>query len=224
VTPAVAAIDRRGTHRLIPAKYSDGSVLEPLADTPEELQAIFDLDGATNERLRGEQAGLAGILPEELVWGVHHERIIRAAYLHPHPQGARFNGPDRGCWYAGYAQTTSIAEVSFHKTVELLEIDVLEQTIQYDDYLADFNTTFHDLRDDSRFEDCLDPGSYTASQRLAAGLLKEDSNGVVYPSVRHPRGTVVGCFRPPLVQNVRKGETLTFIWEGETTPRVERGG
>jgi hypothetical protein len=38
-------------------------------------------------------------------------------FVSAHPQGSRFNGPDRGAWYAGFE-----AEVAYHKSIELAEI------------------------------------------------------------------------------------------------------
>ena len=36
--------------------------------------------------------------------------------------------------------------------------------------------------------------------------------GIVYPSVRRPKGTCLACFRPALVMNVRKDKTYRFTW------------
>ncbi len=52
------------------------------------------------------------------------------------------------------------------------------------------------------------PACYTRPQRLAERLLARKSNGVVYPSVRHPGGTCLAVFRPALVYNVRRGSRL----------------
>ncbi|MGH6943479.1 MAG: RES family NAD+ phosphorylase, partial [Geminicoccaceae bacterium] len=84
-----------------------------------------------------------------------------------------------------------------------------------------FHGAFHDLRDDGRFEDCLAPGSYLASQALAADLLEGGSAGIVYPSVRRAHGTNLVCFRPALIANVRLGSTWRFTWQGDPTPLVE---
>ena len=55
-------------------------------------------------------------------------------------------GPSRGAWYAAFALETSQAEVGFHKSVQLAEIGRFEDTVTYDDYVADFSASFHDLR------------------------------------------------------------------------------
>ena len=121
-------------------------MLAALADDDAHLQAIFELDAATNDRLLAEHSRLPGIGPEELVFGVPHAAVVNASFCHAHPLGARFSGPDRGAWYAAFEVETSQAEVAFHKTVQLAEIDRFEDSVTYDDYLADFSASFHDLR------------------------------------------------------------------------------
>jgi hypothetical protein len=60
-----------------------------------------------------------------------------------------------------------------------------------------------------------------ASQRLAAELLEAGSMGIIYPSVRDPKGTNLACFRPALVGNVRKGQAYRLTWAGSPLPKVE---
>ena len=222
MTPPRSLIRRNDTHRLIPSKYSDGgdSVLTRLADDDAHLADIFDLDNATNDRLAAENDLLPGIGIHELVFGVPYFRIVNAAFCHAHPLGSRFNGPERGAWYAAFEVETAQAEVIFHKTLELAEVNWFDEAITYDDYLADFSAELHDIRGLDEHADCLDPDSYLASQDLAQRLLDEGSLGIVYPSVRRPRGTCIACFRPTLVMNVRKGRTYRFVWEGEAKPKV----
>lgn len=222
-TPPLRRFARRETHRLIPSKYSDGgeSVLARIAGDDAHLAEIFDLDGATNDRLLAENDLLPGIGVHELVFGVPHYRIVNAAFTHAHPLGSRFNGPDRGAWYAAFALATAQAEVAWHKSVELAEIGWREEeTITYDDYLADFTAEFHDLRAARGFAACLDPASYVESQALAERLLTEGALGIVYPSVRHKSGTCLACFRPALVNNVRKHARYRFTFAGEARPRI----
>ena len=221
--PPVTLVRQFDTHRLIPSRHlpRDESVLTAIAEDADHLQAIIELDAATNDRLLAEHGMLPGIGPEELVFGVPHAAVINAAFCHPNPLGSRFSGPDRGAWYAAFDLETSQTEVGFHKSVQLAEIDRFEDSVTYDDYLADFSAGFHDLRRArGAFRACLDPESYLASQTLAEQLLESGSLGVVYPSVRHAGGTCVGCFRPALVMNVRRGRTYRFTWEGTPEPGV----
>ncbi len=211
------------TCRLIPSRFADveDSVLAPLADSDAVLRDLFDLDNATNERLRGESGLLPGIGMDELVFGVPNFRIINAAYTYARPEGSRFNDGERGAWYCAFAAETALAEVVFHKTVEYAEIDRFDDSVSYQMLLADFSAGFHDLRGVDAYRTCLDPDSYIASQALAAELLEADSMGLIYPSVRDPGGTCLACFRPALVGNVRKAQTYRLTWAGSPQPAVE---
>jgi hypothetical protein len=189
-------------------------VLSRLTADDADLEQLVQLEGATNDRLLGEAGLLPGISVHELVYGVSYASIVNAAFTHPRPSGGRFNSADRGAWYAGFALETSEAEVAFHRVRELQEINwQKEEVATYTDYLADFRDDFHDIRAPKKFADCLDPASYAASQALARKLLRAGSAGIVYPSVRHPDGTCLACFRPALVVHVRKGATLTFTFK-----------
>jgi RES domain-containing protein len=224
--PPVSLVRRNDTHRLIPSKYTENgsSVLARIADNDGHLADIFDLDNATNDRLLAENELLPGIGVHELVFSIPNYRIVNAAFTHPHPLGSRFNGPDRGAWYAAFELKTAQAEVAFHKTLELAEIGRFVDDVTFDDYPADFSAELHDLRGAPAFRDCLDPKSYVKSQALAERLLEAGSLGVVYPSVRRSGGTCLACFRPALVMNVRKDATYRFRWSGEPTPAVSAVG
>jgi RES domain-containing protein len=220
--PATSLVRRNDTHRLIHSKYGDNgsSVLTRIADGDGHLADIFDLDNATNDRLRAENDLLPGIGVRELLYGVPYYRVVNARFTHAHPLGSRFNGPDRGAWYAAFEITTAQAEVAFHKSVQLAEIDRFEDDVTFDDYRADFSGEFHDLRGPDDWADYLDPDTYVQSQALAERLLDGGSLGIVYPSVRRAGGTRLACFRPSLVMNVRKGTTYRFRWNGLPTPTI----
>src|ERR1700736_6731645 len=213
--PETLLLRQDDTHRLIPKIYSDEPYgpLRTIAEDPEHLAALAELDRATDKQVFAENNLLPGISVAELVFGIPHARIINAAFCHAHPLGSRFNGPDRGAWYAGFEIETSQAEVAHHKSIELAEVDWFDEEVTYDDYLADFSAEFHDIRYAQEFSDCLAVDTYLASQDLAQQLLNAASLGLIYPSVRHRHGTCVACFLPALVMNVRKGLTYRFTWK-----------
>jgi len=223
VVHKITPLRQYDTCRLIPSRFADleDSVLAPLAENDHVLRDLFDLDNATNERLRAESGLLPGIGMDELVFGLPNFRIINAAYTYARPEGSRFNDGERGAWYCAFAPETALAEVIFHKTVEYVEINRFDDSVTYQSLLADFNAGFHDVRGLDAYLACLDPDSYIASQALAAELLEAGSMGVIYPSVRHPGGTNLACFRPALVGNVRKAQTYRLTWAGSPQPAVE---
>ena len=221
--PGFTQLRQFDTVRLLPSRFADAedSVLAPLAESDAVLRDLFDLDNATNDRLRGESGLLPGIGMDELVFGVPNFRMINAAYTYARPEGSRFNDGERGAWYCAFELETALAEVSFHKTVEYQEIGRFDDCVSYQALLADFTATFHDLRGIDAYAECLDPDSYIASQRLAAELLEAGSMGIIYPSVRRSEGTNLACFRPALVGNVRKGQAYRLTWAGSPAPTVE---
>ncbi|HEX4810387.1 MAG TPA: RES family NAD+ phosphorylase [Bryobacteraceae bacterium] len=213
------SFERFSTHRLIPQKYTEGSVLETLLVPAEVLADLSEIDAATNERTVAERGGSTAIGPTELLFGVPYAQIVNAAFCHPGPHGGRFSGFRRGAWYAGIEVETSIAEVAFHKRRFLKESRIQDRlTFDYVDFLADFNGQFHYL-DSAEMASCLQPGPvpqcYAASQALANALLYAGSNGIVYPSVRRSPGTCIACFRPALVFNPRLDRKYRITLQGD---------
>ena len=223
MTPKITRVRQDDAHRLIPSSYSDETVLKKLAEDMDQLEELIELEGATNDRLLGEANLLPGISVHELLFGVDHAQVVNAAFTHAHPSGSRFNGPARGAWYAAFELETAQAEVAFHKFQELREIDWRQrETFTFDDYLSDFRAEFHDLRGNRAYSEFLDPNSYVRPQGLAGDLLALGSPGIVYPSVRHSKGTCLVCFRPALVTNVRKSQTVTITFDDAGSPPVIR--
>ena len=225
--PPLTRLVRRATCRLIPSRYPSVGIFDAVASA-EDLEAIFELEGWTNDRINAELGVLHTIPRDEWIIGRPMATVVMAAFCHPRPDGGRFNDPSRGAWYAGFALKTAHAEAIYHRTRELEEIGGWFDTfVQMAAYLADFNATFHDLRA-RRFSRYLNPDSYAASQRLGSRLLDQDSNGIVYPSVRdrpsvrNRGGTCLACFRPRLVGRVRQGGFYEYRWSGERKPAVRK--
>ena len=197
-------------NRLLPSPYSHGgTVWAEVADNDDMLQDLILLESATNDRVQGEQNGLSGISTYELVYGIPNAHIVNAAFTHASEVGARFNDHTRGAWYAAEELETSLAEVTYHKARRLSEIVVPElpdarpdrEASTYDDWLADFRAAFHVLSPPV-------PQCYAASQQMAGQLLNQQSNGIIYPSVRRRGSQCLVCFRPALIYNPRRSTQL----------------
>jgi RES domain-containing protein len=225
VIPPEFPFDLDGWHRLIPSRYSEaGTVLADIAENDAMLADIILLDGATNDRIQGERHGLIGISTYELVYGIQNAHIVNAAFTHASDTGGRFNDHTRGAWYAAEELATSIAEVTYHKARRLADIVVPElpnqrpdgESSTYDDWRADFRSTFHALEPPDRFPEYLQPEPvpecYAASQQLARQLLAAQSNGLVYPSVRRAAARCLACFRPALVYHPQSDQRLEITF------------
>jgi hypothetical protein len=210
------------TVRLVSSRYPTVGILDQVA-TPEDLDAIIELESWTNDRVSTEIGILNRLPKEEWVIGQPMSSVIMAAFCHPRVRGGRFSGPDRGAWYAARSLQTAHAEVIYHRTQDLEEIGLFDTFVQVRSYLADFNAIFHDIREKrSEFEPLYNPSSYVASQEFARSLLKTGSNGVVYKSVRDTRGECIACFRPTLVKKVRQGSYFEYRWNGTRAPAIRQ--
>lgn len=224
--PPSVDLAQRGTVRLISTGRLKPSALAALAADPRALDDLASLESATNGRVRAQESGLPDLHPRELVFGRPGYTFINAAFAHTRPGGNRFNGEDRGAWYCGFEAATSLAEVAYHLTRELAAVGRFENVTDYAELLADFVGFFHDLRGACAAEPWRDPDpsvGYPAGQALARRLRAEaGSNGIVYPSVRHRKGTCLVAFRPDLVQNLQQGGIWRLEWRGSPEPAVSR--
>ena len=209
----------RGAPRLVPSRYPVVGLLDRVAP-PADLDAVFELEGWTNDRISGEIGLLLSIPRDEWVTGRPMASVVMAAYTHPRYGGGRFSTGERGAWYAARTIETAFAESIYHRTKELREVGGFETRIEMRVYLADFGTRFLDVRPRHPDPELYDPDSYALSQTFGQRALKAGANGVVYRSVRDPSGECIACFRPKLVRNVRAGGHYEFRWQGSPEPSV----
>lgn len=220
--PPFSPIRFVSTVRLVPSRYPTAGILDQVA-SPEDLDAIIELETWTNDRISTELGTLHRLPEDEWVIGEPMSSVIMAAFCHPRAEGGRFNGPDRGAWYAGRSLPTAHAEVVYRRTQELEEIGVWEAAVQVRAYYANFHAPFADIRQPKQeFAALHNPSSYAASQAFARQLLRSGANGVVYRSVRDPGGECIACFRPKLVRGVRMGPHFEYRWDGKRTPAIRR--
>lgn len=217
------------TLRLIPTAYIDEPAMAPLVDDADDLAILEELEGLTSARRNVALPVPGGLDPTELLTAAagYGWTYVNAAFCYTRTTGNRFNGPDRGAWYACYgpdAVQAAQAEVSWHLTKELEATGVFENITAYRELLAGFTTRLHDLTG----RDCgdvlhLDPAvAYPAGQALARDVFGAGGNGLLYPSTRSAGGQCLVALRPHMVQNVRQGDTWTFTWAGQATPTITR--
>lgn len=209
----------KGAPRLVPSRYPVAGLLDRVAD-PADLDALFELEGWTNDRISGELGLLRTIPTEEWVTGQPMASVVMAAFCHPHPGGGRFSSADRGAWYAAHRLETALAESIYHRTEELREVGGFETRVQMRVYLADFAARFHDVR--GMTGRLYHPRVYDAAQAFGRRVLEAGGNGIVYRSVRDPDGECLACFRPALVRHVRAGGHYEFQWHGSPEPVVRK--
>lgn len=210
--------------RLVTTGRIRDSVLLALVEQ-DELDALAEIEGATSQRLIAETRGTAGLASNELVYGVSHPAFINAAFANSKPlELNRFNGPDRGAWYAAIDVETSLEEVKFHMTDFLARTGDFNAAVEYAELFASFAGEFVDLRGSPEHPALsLDTAvGYAAGNALASAAKSAGVNGIIYPSVRHEGGTCLVALFPHAVQSVAQGDVYRLVWAGTQTPAVEK--
>lgn len=213
------------TVRLVATARLRDPILSLLADDPNDVAALAEIEGATSARLRAEERGHAGLPAEELVHGIAHARFINASFAYWKPrQPNRFNGTDRGAWYAALSSETCIAEVGHHLSEALADAGDFNAVVDYTEMVASMAGEFLDLRG-APGHPALAPDAavgYPAGNALAASTRARGLNGIIYPSVRQPGGTCIVALWPHAVQSVAQGDIIRLTWSGSPTPVVSR--
>ena len=219
------------TVRLVTAGYLDMPAMALLADDPSEFAILEEIEGLTSARAPSSPTVPSGIQPGELLTEAdgYGWTYANAAFCHTRPTGNRFNGPERGAWYASYgnnATDTAKAAVAWHLTRELRATGIYENITTYRELLAGFMSRFHDLGESTERRAVFSGGSrprpVPRARRLARDILASGGNGVLYPSARYEGGKCLAALRPNLVQNIREGETWVFRWAGSAEVEISR--
>ena len=221
--PIVRAAFAR-TVRLVSSARLRKSVLLGLVDET-DLSDLAEIESATSARLLAQDGKLEGIAANQLVYGVPHAKFINASFAYAKPRELnRFNGPDRGAWYAALEVTTCLAEVSFHMVEFLGRVGDFNAVVDYAEMHASLAGEYVDLRDADPDHPCLDPDpavGYPAGNALADAARAKGLNGIIYPSVRHAEGTCFAALWPHAVQSVTPGDVYRLTWSGDPRPSIE---
>jgi len=212
------------TVRLVTTARLRDPVLLALVE-PDLADDLAEIEGATSGRLAVQEHGSDGLDQRELVAGIPHAHFINAAFTYWRPRTPnRFNGPGRGAWYSALDVGTCIAEVSYHMTRELSNVNDFNATIDYTEMFASFAGEFVDLQGVDPKPDCLDPNpevGYPEGNILAELTRRRGHYGVIYPSVRNAQGTCIVALIPHAVQSVAQGDIIRLKWENAREPTVE---
>lgn len=210
------------TVRLVATANKRPAVLRALVDEA-DLDALSEIEGATSNRLVGQDHGLEGVNAKEFVFGVPHARFVNAAFAYSRPRELnRFNGPGRGAWYAALEVDTCLAEVVFHMTDFLARAGEFRAVVEYVEMHASLAGEFLDLRS-APGHPALDPDpavAYAVGNALADAVRAQGHNGIIYPSVRRAGGTCFAALWPSAVQSVAQGAYWRVEWNGSPTPAV----
>lgn len=213
------------TLRLVSTARLREAALAPLIDDESELAELAEIESATSNRLVAEVRGAGGVTSGELLHGIAHARFINASFAYARPrQFNRFNGPDRGAWYAALDIETCLAEVGHHLTAALADAGDFHAIVDYSEMHASMAGEFVDLRG-AGTHPALNPDpaeGYRSGNALASAARGRGLNGIIYPSVRQPGGTCIVALWPHAVQSVAQGDIWRLAWSGRPESKVSR--
>ena len=212
--PRLTRVRWRRTFRLIRSIYPPVDLFEDIAD-PGDWQLIAHAEAKTNPRVRDGIGAINLIPPERRVSGVGADWAM-APFCHvSSDRPSRFSGGSYGVGYAGSRFEVALAESVFHFERFMAATDEEPATTDYRELIGRMDAKFHDLRGTTDFKSELDANDYTAAQSLARDLRRNHgSNGIVYPSVRHPAGEAVAAFWPDVIGIPIQGRHLCYRWDG----------
>ena len=217
-TPRLAArhVVWQPSHRLVPSRFPPIGLFDRVA-TAADLDAVFELEALTNDRLR-EEAGELSLVPvADRVAGPGTTPIM-AAFTHLNPEGSRFSDGSFGVYYCARELATALAEVRHHQERFLRRTREGPLRLEIRLYLADLDARLVDVR---KLPECHRDQDYAPSRRLGVSLRAEGRDGVLYRSVRHEGGLCAAVFRPRLLSRCRQSKHYAFHFDGTSVTAID---
>ncbi len=159
-----------------------------------------------------EELGVLAMTPRERWLTGPGSTPVMAAFTHLNPEGSRFSDGSYGVFYAARELETAIRENQHHRARFLAATREPPTQIQLRAYSTRIACRVHDVR--GGWPRIHDPDDYAASRKLAAKLRAENSNGIVYDSVRDAGGECVAIFWPDRVGPCTQAAHYAFVWDG----------
>lgn len=214
MTPKLSRVRWARTHRIIRSIYPPVALFEDIAD-PADWDLIASAEAKTNPRVRDEIGAIHLVPVERRVAGPGASWVM-APFCHPSPaRPSRFSDGRFGIYYAGDRFEVALHETLHHFERFMRATDEQAGTADFRELVGSIDARLHDLRADRRFAFALDPENYAPAQALARRLRDDEgSNGIVYPSVRHPAGHAIAAFWPDVVTIPVQGRHLCYRWNG----------
>lgn len=202
-------------HRIISTVHPPIDLFEDIAD-PADWQAIMEGESMSNARVL-ENIGELSLVPEDRRVGGPGSSYVMAPFTHVNPAWeGRFHSGHAGAYYAANRLETAIAETTYHRAAIYRATNEAPGWFsQFRQLVGKLDARLHDLRDNKERSDCLDPDDYGASQALSTELRHAGSNGIVYPSVRDPKGECIAAFYPDVANIPVQADAFAYHFDGE---------
>jgi len=200
-------------YRIVPTRFPSIFLFNRLANQ-DEFDALNAIEAMTNSRLRDENGELSLVPENERLFGKGSGAIM-AAFTHLNPSGSRFSDGSYGVFYAAKEKETSIAETRFHSEKFMRATNEDPIYLQMRLYRVQIKGEVIDLSSYAkRHPDIFSPASYVASQAIGKTIREQNTNGILYPSVRHQGGNCVAAFKTTILSGCVHAAYLEYHWNG----------
>ena len=210
----VSSVEWTAAVRIIRSAFPPIDLFEDIAD-PADWPLLISAEQKTNPRIMA-TIGNLDLVPAARRVGGNGASYLMAPFTHVSlDRPSRFTDGTFGVLYAGNVFETALFEtIHHHSRFMARTAQAPGWTSQFREIVLSVSANLHDLRSAAAEHPALDPDGYAASQALAASLRSAGSDGLVYPSIRHPRGQCVGLFYPDGASEAVQGRHLDYHWDG----------
>lgn len=213
-TPPSARIRWNKAYRIISTRHPPIALFEDIAD-PKDWDLIMEEETKTNPRYAA-SIGDISLVPESRRVSGNGASYVMAPFTHisRHWPG-RFHDGRFGAYYAANRFETAVAETSYHRAKMYRDTNEPAGWFsQLRELVGTVAHDFHDIRRHKGFKGCLNPNDYKPSQTLARALRSNGSDGIVYPSVRDPKGQCIAAFWPDVIGVPVQARALAYHFDG----------
>jgi RES domain-containing protein len=212
--PPLSHLHWRKATRIIRSLYPPIDLFEDIAD-PADWELIASGEAKTNPRVRN-QIGQIALVPAARRVSGQGASWVMAPFTHvSRDRPTRFSAGGYGVYYCGNRFEVALAETVHHFERAMRATREPRVVADYRELVGSVRLRAHDLRDAPAFAACLAPNDYSAGQSLAQRLRSQGSDGIVYPSVRQPKGQALAVFWPDRIAIPTQGRHLAYRWNGE---------
>jgi hypothetical protein len=208
----VVPVDWRGAVRIIRSLYPPIDLFEDIAD-PADWPLLLAAEQKSNPRLL-QSVGRLDLVPAGRSVSGPGASYLMSPFTHATTdRPSRFSDGSYGVLYIADRFEVALFETIYHHA-RFMAATRQEPgwTSQFRELVLDIDGRLHDLQDAKPA--VFDPADYAVAQAVAARLHRAGSDGVLYPSVRHPGGLCAGLFYPDLARPPVQGRHLDYHWNG----------
>ncbi len=215
-TPKETKLTWAAAYRIIPSCFPPINFFEDMV-SPDLMDAAFELEARTNDRLRNEIGEIALVKHADRITGTGSSPIM-AAFTHIGKASRFTDGIEFGIFYAAKTKETAIVETRYHRERFLSYTSEEPGVTSMRCYSTKPVKPLIDIR--KNYPELHNPDCYLASQKFGKQMKLADKNGIVYSSVRHPGHDCIAVLKPKAVALCKQSTHYEYHWNGKEIEHV----